>query len=452
MINIIKDKSRILFNKDITDNYKGDMYVNIIKDLYAVVKPINQEEISQIMKFAYDNDIKVIVRGGGTGAVGSQIPINGNELIVDVSLMDKIIGFDNETLTLTVEPGVTLGAVQEYVTSLGYFYPPDPGSKVSTIGGNVSTNAGGMRAVKYGTTRNYVRSLDVVLANGEKTTVGGLTIKDSTGYDLKDLFIGSEGTLGVITQIKLKVLPKPLYNRTTILAFSDVFKATKSVMEILKNGFMPTALELFEKDTIEYSENFLNEKFLSQKGNAYVLLTLDGNNIESIDDDIHLISKLVHKDTEEILILNEDEDEVHTWNLRDHILYALMNLTRFEMLDEVVPINKFADMISFTKELQEKYNIRITNFGHAGDGNIHTILMQGDLDNETWVTKKTALLNDLYDKVKELGGLPSAEHGIGYVKKSQFLRNVDPVKLQVMKLIKKALDDKNILNPGKIFD
>lgn len=447
--NIIKDKTRLFLGDDIPEAYLSDVYIRDVKKAYAVALPITKEEVIELVKFANENNIIIIARGASTGVAGSQIPVLGGELIIDFNKMNNIIDFDEETLTLTVEPGVLLQDIQEYVEKKGYFYPPDPGSKHSTIGGNVSTNAGGMRAVKYGTTRDYVKVIDVVLPNGDATTLGSLNIKHSSGYDLTDLFIGSEGTLGLITQIKLKVLPLPKFSKSMILAFEDVVDGTDTVIEILKQGYNPTALELFEKDTVVYSEKFLNLKFQSQVGHAYILLTFDGNNEDEILNNFKEVEALATKALE-VVFLDEENEEI-AWKLRDNILYALMQQSVFEMLDEVVPINKFAEIIRYTKKLQEKHGIKVYNFGHAGDGNVHTILMKENFDDATWATKRKALLDDLYKEVARLGGLPSAEHGIGVLKKDYFLKMTDPVKINLMKTIKGAIDPKNLLNPHKIF-
>jgi glycolate oxidase len=447
---IIKDKSRLFISDEIPSDYLNDVYVKSVAKAYAVVQPICKEEVVQVVKYANLNNKVIIARGASSGVAGSQIPIIGGEIILDFSKMNKILDFDEETLTITVEPGVLLQDIQDYVEAKGYFYPPDPGSKHSTIGGNVSTNAGGMRAVKYGTTRDYVRVIDVVLPNGDTTTLGSLNVKNSSGYDLTDLFIGSEGTLGLITKIKLRVIPKPKFSKSLILAFNDVIEATDTVLEILRSGYDPTALEMFEKDTIEYSERYLNLKFKSQVGHAYILLTIDGNVETEIDGKFEKIKKQFRDNALEVVLLNEDEAEI-AWKLRDNILYALMQLSEFEMLDEVVPINKFGEMIRYTKTLQNTHGIKIFNFGHAGDGNVHTILMKENFSNDLWETKRKALLDDLYEEVNKLGGLPSAEHGIGIIKKEYFLKMTDPVKVQLMKTIKQAIDPKNILNPNKIF-
>lgn len=447
---IITDQDRLFRKEEVPDVYKEDAYVPNIPEVHAVALPKTRDEVRELVNYAIVQDLKIIARGAGTGVAGSQIPLYGDELIIDLSQMNRIIGLDEETMTLSVEPGALLSDVQEYAANRGYFYPPDPGSKHSTIGGNVATNAGGMRAVKYGTTRDYVRAMDIVLPTGEFVQLGSLNIKNSSGYDLKNLFIGSEGTLGIMTKIDLKVLPIPAVRKSVLLAFESLMDATDGVLSILKEGIDPTGLELFERSTIKFSEASLKEKLPSQKGDTYILMTLDGEDAESIDRRIEAVQNLLDENAIEILPLNTEEEEL-SWKLRDHILVALLEFTEFEMLDEVVPINKFAEMIQYTKELQEKHGIRVINFGHAGDGNIHTVLMREDLAVAKWQEKRKAYLDDLYEKVHELGGLPSAEHGIGIIKKPYLLEMKDENEVELMRKIKRAIDPYNRLNPDKLF-
>lgn len=447
---IIKDFERLFTGDDIPEEYGVDQYVEDIAKITAVALPKTAEEVKKLVAYAIESNLIIIARGAGTGVAGSQVPAEGNELIIDVSYMNQILDLDEETMTLTVEPGVLLSEVQEYVEKQGYFYPPDAASKHSTIGGNVMTNAGGMRAVKYGTTRDYVRAMEVILPTGETVTLGSLNIKDSSGYDLKDLFIGSEGTLGILTKIKLKVLPSPKVKKTVLLAFDSISDATDGVLKTLEAGINPTALELLESTTIAYSEEFTKYKLQSQKGNAYVLMMLDGDDSESITRRIFAAQEVLKNLALETIPLNDEEEKV-SWHLRDNILVALTKFTEFEMLDEVVPINRFAEMIKYTKELEKKHEIRVINFGHAGDGNIHTVLMKENLDKETWKTKRKDLLDDLYEKVLELGGLPSAEHGIGLIKKPYLLKMKDHDEINLMRKIKRTIDPDNRLNPGKIF-
>ena len=340
MTDIIKDSNRLFIGNDVPTDYQNP---NSNLKVHSVVKPLTEEEVIEVVKYANEHNLVIITRGGNTGVAGSQTPFLGNEIIIDLSLMNKVIELDKETMTLTVEPGITIETVQKYALDHGLMYAPDPASKQSTIGGNVSTNAGGMRAVKYGTTRQSIRSLEIVLMNGSKLVLGSKNIKDSSGYNLKDLFIGSEGTLGIITKVMLKLIPKPLYNVTTLLAFDDEVIATETVINILAKGHIPTALEFFDKESMKYSEKLLNKKFITQKGNAYLLVTVDGNDLNTLNNTLNQIHDISSGAVEKLILT--DEEAVDAWVMRDYILYGLYATTKFEMLDEVVPINQFAEII-----------------------------------------------------------------------------------------------------------
>lgn len=351
-------------------------------------------------------------------------------------------------MTLTVEPGVTLEEVQNYVESRGFFYPPDPGSKNSTIGGNVATNAGGMRAVKYGVTRDYVRSLKIVLADGRDVMLGSLNVKSSSGYDLKHLFIGSEGTLGIVTMIQLKVLPLPKERRSYVLAFENLLEATRCVGSILRNGIDPSALEFFERDMMALSEHETGLKFPTDKGQSFLLLTLDGDSINNRA--LLLNSVLERHQVEDFVVLDSEGRDV--WRLRDALLTAVVNYTEQVTMDETVPIHHIATLYAYTKELEEEYGLKLMSFGHAGDGNLHTCILRGDIeDDDTWYALRDKVLDLLYAKIAELGGLPSAEHGIGVIKKPYFIKMMDPVFLDMIKSIKETLDPENRMNPGKLI-
>lgn len=448
---IIQDKNRLFLDKDVPEVYLQDQYLKDVKSIYGVALPTSQDEVVKLVEYAIEKDLKIIARGAGTGVAGAQVPTHGNELIIDVGLMNRILEFDEETFTLTVEPGVLVGDIHNFVESKGYFYPPDPASKHSSIGGNVATNAGGLRAVKYGTTRDYVKALDVVLSSGETMTLGSLNIKSSSGYDLLDLFIGSEGTLGITTKIQLKVIPLPKVSYSVLMSFEDVFKATDATLAILNSGADASEIETFEKDAVFYATELLGYGLQTKKGNAYLLAEIDGNDEDELKLRLEALINAVKGDALEVIPLLEEEDKLKAKKIRDNILIGLMEYTQYEMLDEVVPINKFAELIAYTKELEKKHGLPVLNFGHSGDGNVHTILMRQDLSEEAWQTKRKALLDDLYQKVEDLGGLPSAEHGIGVVKKDYFLEMSDPVNIKYMRKIKEVFDPENRLNPGKVI-
>lgn len=447
---IISDNTRLFVGQDVPEHYYHDTYVKNIKPVYAVALPKTHEEITDLVTFAIEKNRKILARGAGTGVAGAQVPLDGDELIIDVHLMDQIKELDEETLTLTVEPGVLVGDIHHYVESKGYFYPPDPASKHSTIGGNVATNAGGLRAVKYGTTRDYIRELTVVLPSSETMTLGSKNIKSSSGYDMKDLFIGSEGTLGITTEIKLKLIPLPKASVSLLLAFDTVQQATDATLAILTSGADPSGVELFEREALHYAEQNLGYPLKSQVGEAYLLMTLDGNNRTELTGRVELIEQIAKGTALESFVLSKEE-ALKNWALRDNILLGLTVYSEFELLDEVVPINKFAELIESTKQMQEKHGLNVLNFGHAGDGNVHTLLMKDDLTEEEWTNRRSALLKDLYQKVADLGGLPSAEHGIGIVKKEYMESMTDDVNLKYMRAIKQVFDPDNRLNPGKIF-
>lgn len=448
---IISDESRLLTGDFITEKYAKDQYLGDLKPLHAVALPESHEEIVKLVEYAIQEDLKIIARGAGTGVAGAQVPIDGNELIIDVSLMNKIVDLDEETFTLTVQPGVLVGEIHEYVQSRGYFYPPDPASKHSSIGGNVATNAGGLRAVKYGTTRDYVKQLKVVLPSAETMELGSLNIKSSSGYDLLDLFIGSEGTLGITTEIKLKLLPLPKASYSVLLSFEDVFKATEATLVLLNSGVNPSEIELFEKDAAYYATQLLGYELPTEQGSAYLLVEIDGNDKHELDIRLQSILDILKNLSLEAIPLTDTDEKLRVKKIRDNILVGLMEYTRYEMLDEVVPINQFANLIAYTKQLEAKHGLSVLNFGHAGDGNIHTVLMKNDLSDTEWTTKRKALLDDLYEKVSELGGLPSAEHGIGIVKKDYLEKMTADVNIKYMRAIKTVFDPENRLNPGKVI-
>lgn len=446
---IIKDKERLYLSEEIPEEFIHDDYMGKGKLPHALIFVTNHKEVVEIAKYAYQNKIPMIALGSRTGLAGATLPTD-HEILLDFTKMNKIIELDEKTMTLTVEPGVQLETVQNYLEEQNFFYPPDPGSKNSTIGGNVATNAGGMRAIKYGVTRDYVKELQVVLADGETLILGSLNVKDSSGYDLKDLFIGSEGTLGITTQIKLKILPLPQNIESYVLSFNNLEDATRVVPKIIHENIDPTAIEFFEREMLSLTEKDTGIQFPIKTGQAFLLITLDGH---QINQRAAILKDLVFKNRcVDFLPLTTKKLQKDVWNLRDGLLKAVVNYSEQVTMDETVPINFVSDIYEYTKEMEKEYDTKLMSFGHAGDGNLHTCIIRGEgkTDNE-WEEIKEEILEKVYKKIKEYGGLPSAEHGIGLIKKEHFLAFTNPENIAYMRKIKMVFDEHNLMNPHKVI-
>ncbi|MGX7347622.1 FAD-binding oxidoreductase [Aerococcus vaginalis] len=412
--------------------------------------PESTEDVQEIVKRANEEDAKIVPIGSQTGLAKASYPNNGSWLI-STSEMNKILSFDEETLTLNVQAGVRLQDVIDYLADTDYFYAPDPGQKRATIGGNVNTNAGGMRAVRYGVTRDNIRGFDVVLANGETIHCGSLNNKDASGYDLKDLFIGSEGTLGIITELQLKVIPRPRYEKSILIGYNNVTESAPTVGNVLKSTLRPVAIELLEANGVKFSEEYISEKIPEIAGGAQILVTLAGSSKKDIDDQIdELLSIATANNAIEHKVL-EDEEHVRTWKVRDNILTGIAAAGTWKMYDPCVPTNHFTDLVADAKKLGEELNIDSAFFGHAGDGNIHICVLQHDYSDEEWKELLRTYEDRLYDMIRDFGGLPSAEHAIGREKKPYFKRFHNQAYFDVLLAVKHALDPKNMLNPGVTY-
>lgn len=445
---IISDSSRILTD-NIDEKFSIDEHGTLKGKAEAVVFPISTEEVSEIMKFANANSIAVTPRGAGTNLTGSTVPVKGG-IVVDLSKMNKILEIDSDTFTATVEAGVVLKDFQAKVEELGLFYPPDPGEKNATIGGNISTNAGGMRAVKYGVTRDYVRGLEVVFPDGSVATVGSKNVKDSSGFSLKNLITGSEGTLAIITKCILKLVTKPEKSVSIIIAYNTLDLGINSVLSILHGGIDPTAVEFVERNVANRGEQYLGIDFPFKEASAYILITIDGD-AESIDYRLKKLKTIAENSGSsgyKELASKEAED---IWKVRGALVTSIEAVSEQAPVDVVVPINQSANFIKYVNELSHESGMLLAGFGHAGDGNVHISVVRGDLSQEDWDRIRNSNMNKIYDKAAELGGLTSGEHGIGITKKSFFFRNTDKDAIEVMKKIKKAIDVNDILNSGKIF-
>ncbi|MBQ7396392.1 MAG: FAD-binding oxidoreductase [Lentisphaeria bacterium] len=443
---------RVIPRECIGEDYSHDELAGIHNFPDVLVKAVSTQEVSKIMKYASANNIPVTPRGSGTGLVGGSVALCGG-IMLDLTLMNHFLELDEENMTLTLEPGVLLMDVGKYVEEAGLFYPPDPGEKTATIGGNINTNAGGMRAVKYGVTRDYVRGLEVVLPNGNIMELGGKVVKNSSGYSLKDIIVGSEGTLGIVTKAILRLLPLPKHKISLLVPFPDLPSAISAVPSVIRASSIPTAVEFMEREVILAAEEFLARKFPDNSSDAYLLLTYDGASKEELDIAWEEAANIcLECGALDVFISNTQERNESIWSARGAFLEAIKASTsEMDECDVVVPRRHVAEFVLYSHALQKKHNVRIRSFGHAGDGNLHIYVLRDELDEKSWEEKLAAVFADLYSKADTLGGKVSGEHGIGYAKKPYLADSLSSDEKAVMAGIKAAFDPANILNPGKLF-
>lgn len=447
----IVGENEVIVGDAISPDYAHDELGGIEKMPEVLVRVTSTEQVSEIMKLAYSRTIPVTVRGSGTGLVGAAVAVEGG-ILLETTKMNKILKLDQDNSTITVQPGVLLMELAAFAEENDFLYPPDPGEKSATIGGNISTNAGGMRAVKYGVTRDYVRALTVVMPNGEILTLGGAVAKNSSGYSLKDLVIGSEGTLCIITEAVLKLVPLPKVSVSLLVPFPDMKSAIEAVPQIIRSKVVPTAVEYMSRDTIVFSESYLGKKFPDTKNDAYILLTFDGNTEQQVENDMSTVAELcLSIGAIDAYIVDTDERKKSVWSARGAFLEAIKaSTTEMDECDVVVPVNKIDEFIKFTHELAREQGVRIPSFGHAGDGNLHIYICRDELGQEDWEKTLASCFDSMYKRAEEMGGLVSGEHGIGYAKKEYMKKQYGETPILLMQGIKRVFDDKNILNPGKI--
>ncbi len=414
------------------------------------------EEVSEIMKICSQNKIPVTPRGAGTGLVGGCVPLAGG-VVVCTKRMNRILGYDMDNLVVHIQPGVLLQELAADALRHGLMYPPDPGEKTATVGGNVSTNAGGMRAVKYGVTRDYVLAMTVVLPSGEIMKLGKTVCKTSSGYSLLHLMIGSEGTLGIITELTMKLIPKPECDVSLILPFADVETCIAAVPRIKLANLDPQSIEFMEADIVNSSAAFTgNAVFPTEVGGrevgASLLVTFVGSGEDELDMKMEKLAEVAEEaGAFDVLVIDTPTLKKEVWAARSSFLTAIEADTKMlDEMDVVVPVDKIARFLIYVREAGREEGISIRNFGHAGDGNLHIYCCANDMDKDEFERKNHAVMAKCYAKCTEFGGQVSGEHAIGHAKKEYLRQSVGDTVYGLMSAIKKVFDPDMILNPGKV--
>ena len=440
------DETRKNYGHDETEDYNFPPQV--------VVKPKSPEEISAIMKLASEHTIPVTPIGAKTGLSGGALSIHGG-IGLSMERFNSIIEVDDKNLQVIVEPGVITQVLKDAVAEKGLFYPVDPSSLGSCfIGGNIAENSGGARAVKYGVTKDYVLNLEVVLPNGEIIWTGANTLKNSTGYNLTQLMVGSEGTLGIITKIVLKLIPKVTHNILMLVPFYNAEQACEAVSAIFRAGIVPSALEFMERDAIDWTMRYVEGVSVPIKKEiqAHLLIEVDGNYPEVLFQEAEKITEVLEQfEIDEVLFADTEDQKNALWKLRRAVGEAVKSNSVYKEEDTVVPRYALPILLKGVKDAGKKYGFHTICYGHAGDGNLHINIVKGDMSDENWSTEVPKGIVEIFELTVQLKGTLSGEHGIGYVQKDYMSLAFNATQLNLMKGIKKLFDPLGILNPGKIL-
>ena len=452
--NICGDKY-VLVDEETLHNYAHDETEDLHYLPDVVIKPANAEEISSILKVCNQYQIPVTPRGAGTGLSGGALPHLGGVLL-SIERLNKIIQIDERNLQVITEPGVITEVLQNAVKEKGLFYPPDPSSRGSCmIGGNIAENSGGPKAVKYGVVKDYVLNLEVVLPTGEIIWTGANVLKNATGYNLTQLVVGSEGTLGVVTKAVLKLIPLPKLDLLMLIPFKNPVDACAAVSAIFAAGYVPSAMEFMERDAIEWSMRYVDNCIvpMDDETQAHLLIEVDGNDMDVLMKEMEGISEVAMAfNPGEVLFADDAQQKAELWKLRRRVGEAVKSHSVYKEEDTVVPRAELPVLLQGVKEIGNKYGFKSVCYGHAGDGNLHVNIIKGDLSDEQWNGSLKDGIVEIFELVKSLGGTISGEHGIGLVQKEYLHIVFDPVQMRLMKAIKALFDPNNILNAGKIFD
>jgi glycolate oxidase len=419
----------------------------------VVVKPRNTEGVSQLMKICDAANIPVTVQGGLSGLNAAALTIEGG-VALSMERFDRILNIDKANFQVTTESGVITEHLYNVLKEEGLFYPPDPqGKGWSFIGGNVNTNAGGPKCVKYGVTRDYVLNLEIVMPNGDITWTGANTLKNSTGYNLTQLIIGSEGTLAIVTKIVLKLLPFPPFNLLMLAPFRNAEDACAAVAAIFQEGVTPSGLEYMDRLSVEYSARYLGVEPFDPAFDAHLLIEVDGNNLAALQEDCEKIATVLQNfNVGDILFADNEAQKNELWKIRRNGGNAMINLTTMRLSeDTVVPRAQLPAQLRGVKAIGEKYGLKISCLGHLGDGNMHVNIVNENEDMATWHPKALKAKQEIFELTKSLNGMLSAEHGVGLLQKNYMPIFFNEIHLNILRGIKKVFDPKGILNPNKLF-
>lgn len=444
---------RVFSGGNVSSDYEHDEMT--IYGLYApeaVLLAQNTDEISAVLRYCCQKGIAVTPRGAGTGLCGGCVAVRGG-IVLSTERMKRVLEVDEKNMTATVEPGVLLMEFPKALEGTGLFYPPDPGEKTATMGGNAMTNAGGMRAVRYGVTRDYVLGMEVVLSSGEILTLGGKNVKTSSGYSLIDLLVGSEGTLGILTKLTVKLIPEPKANISLLIPFDDLDTCIGAVPAVLGCGCEPTAVEFMEREVIACAETYLGKQFPDASADAYLLVRLDGASVEALRPAMDRLTDLALSiGARDVLLADTDERKESIWNARGAFLEAIKNSTTvMDECDVVVPRERIADFVRQSGQIGRKAGVRICSFGHAGDGNLHIYVCKDAMEDQAWAKALEQVMDRLYAAARNLGGEVSGEHGIGHAKREFLRESLGETQMALMRGIKSVFDPAGILNPGKVL-
>lgn len=448
---MISDPDR--FITEVTQHWDHDQFKTVRAMPDLVIQPVTAEEVASVLKYASDHNIPLTPRGNSTGLMGANLTVHGG-ISLDMVKMNKVVEYDPNSLTITVQPGIRLNQLEEFLADKPFTYMPAPAMHWATVAGNISTNAGGLKAIKYGVTREHIREVKVALTDGKVYKFGSKSVKSLSGYSLKDLIIGSEGTLGVITEAVLRLYPRPKHALNAIIPFPTLTDAIESVPAILASGVVPTTVEYMGRKVLNLWEKGYDATFPIKEGDGFIILGIDSFTEEDAKAQLAEALKAVQpfNAMKEVVLDAESEEAKVIWDAREKLLLAIQKSTpKMDEVDVSVPINKIPLVLKRIEELEVEENMRIPNFGHAGDGNLHIYLCSDDLSDEEFAKKGDKVISELYKTAKSVDGNMSGEHGVGYARQNYYEDFYGKDYTDLLRKVKGLFDPKGILNPDKIF-